>query len=113
MPLQSGSLQTTATDAFGSTGPNPVLWGRVTGMDVLDPTEASEKTSLLEVGDEFDVRLRWVLNGAATTTTGGFWIVSLYSDHMDGVGAMVGLLGTSPPIALVMAPGPAGTHRPG
>ena len=106
MPLQSGSLQTTATDYFPP-GPNPVLWGQVMGMDVLDPTEGDEKTSLLEVGDEFDVLLTWQLQGAATTTTGGYWIVSLYSDHMDGAGAMVGLLGTSLPIPLNLIPGPA------
>jgi hypothetical protein len=77
-------------------------------MDVLDPTEASEKTSLLEVGDEFDVLLTWELQGAATTTTGGFWIVSLYSDDMDGLptSTMRGLLGTSPPIPLRLISGP-------
>src|SRR6516165_3812308 len=88
MPIQSGSLQTPATDSLGS--PNVVLDGKVTGMDVLDPTENDEKTSLLEVDDEFDVQLTWELDGAATTVVGGSWIVSLYSDDMDGVGTMVG-----------------------
>src|SRR5215467_7301460 len=42
MGIQSGSLQTPATDSLGS--PNVVLDGKVTGMDVLDPTENNEKT---------------------------------------------------------------------
>ena len=90
MAIQSGSLQTPATDALGS--PNAILDGKVTGMDVLDPTENDEKTSLLEVDDEFDVVLSWELDGAATTVVGGYWIVSLYSDDIDGVGQMTGLI---------------------
>jgi hypothetical protein len=86
MSLQSGSLQTPATD-FSVPG---ILDGQVTGMDVVDPTENNEKTSLLEVDDEFDVQLSWQLSGAATPVVGGSWIVSLYSDDMDGVGAMTG-----------------------
>jgi len=69
-----------------------ILDGQVTAMDVLDPTENNEKTSLLEVDDEFDVKLTWQLTGAATPVVGGSWIVSLYSDDMDGVGAMTGLI---------------------
>ena len=88
MPLQSGSLQTPATD-FGVAG---ILDGQVTAMDVLDPTENNEKTSLLEVDDEFDVHLAWRLTGAATPIVGGSWVVSLYSDDMDGTGAMTGLI---------------------
>jgi hypothetical protein len=65
MPLQNGSLQTTETD-FGTTGH---LDGTVTGMDVLDPTELTggvpEKTTLLEVDDEFDVHLTWELNDSS------------------------------------------------
>ncbi len=89
MPLQSSSLQTPATD-FGVAG---ILDGQVTAMDVLDPTESNEKTSLLEVDDEFDVQLSWQLTGAATPVVGGSWIVALYSNDMDGVGTMVGPLG--------------------
>jgi hypothetical protein len=88
MSLQSGSLQTPATDSLGT--PNAVLDGKVTGMDVLDPTENNEKTSLLEVDDEFDVQLTWELEGAATTVVGGTWIVSLNSEAIDGTGAMTG-----------------------
>lgn len=88
MPLQSGSLQTPVTD-FGVSG---ILDGKVTAMDVLDPTENNEKTSLLEVDDEFDVQLAWELSGAATPVVGGTWIVSLYSDDMDGAGTMAGLI---------------------
>jgi hypothetical protein len=85
MSLLSSALQTPATD-FGVTG---ILDGQVTGMDVLDPTE-NEKISLLETDDEFDVVLSWQLTGAATPVVGGSWIVTLYSDDMDGVGTMTG-----------------------
>jgi hypothetical protein len=88
MPLQSGSLQTPVTD-FAVTG---ILDGQVTAIDVLDPTENNEKTVLLEVDDEFDVYVSWQLTGAATPVVGGTWIVSLYSDDMDGVGGMTGLI---------------------
>ncbi len=91
MSLLSSALQTPATD-FGVTG---ILDGQVTGMDVLDPTENNEKTSLLETDDEFDVVLSWQLTGAATPIVGGSWIVTLYSDDMDGVGTMTGPLGTA------------------
>jgi hypothetical protein len=68
------------------------LDGQVTAMDVVDPTEGNEKTSLLEVDDEFDVQLSWQLTGSSTPVVGGSWIVSLYSDDMDGVGGMTGLI---------------------
>jgi len=87
MSLQSGSLETPATD-FAVPG---ILDGQVMSMDVLDPTENNEKTSLLEVDDPFDVLLTWQLTGAATPVVGGFWVVSLYSHDQDGVGAMKGL----------------------
>jgi hypothetical protein len=99
MTIQSGSLQTPATDALGH--PNVVLDGKVTDMDVLDPTENNEKTTLLEVDDEFDVQIKWELDGAATTVVGGFWIVSLYSDDMDGVGTMNGRIAGPDTIAIV------------
>ena len=86
--LQSGSLQTTMTDS----GLSGFLDGQVTGMDVLDPTEGNEKTSLLEDDDEFDVQLTWQLTGSSTPVVGGKWIVALYSDDIDGVGAMTGLI---------------------
>jgi hypothetical protein len=102
MSLQSGSLQTPVTD-FNVPG---ILDGQVTGMDVLDPTENDEKTSLLEVDDEFDVALSWQLSGAATPVVGGYWVVSLYSQNMDGVGAMQGLI--SGPVVIAIQ-GAAGT----
>ena len=86
--LQSGSLQTTMTDS----GLSGFLDGQVTGMDVLDPTEGNEKTSLLEDDDEFDVQLTWQLTGSSTPVVGGTWVVALYSDDIDGVGAMTGLI---------------------
>lgn len=97
MSLQSGSLQTTVTD----TGVTGILDGQVTAMDVLDPTENNEKTSLLEVDDPFDVQLSWQLTGNSTPAVGGFWIVSLYSDDMDGVGAMTGLIAGPDSIQIV------------
>ena len=86
--LRSGSLQTTVTH----TGVPKILDGQVTGLDVLDPTENNEQTSLLEVDDEFDVVLSWELTGNSTPVVGGYWIVSLYSDDMDGQGLMTGLI---------------------
>src|SRR5262249_19232591 len=86
--LRSGSLQTTVTD----TGVGNILDGQVTGLDVLDPTEQNEKTSLLEVDDEFDVVLSWELTGNSTPVVGGTWIVALYADDMDGQGLMTGLI---------------------
>src|SRR5258708_26186557 len=88
MSLQSGSLQTPVTD-FN----NPaILDGQVTAMDVLDPTENNEKTSLLEVDDQFNVHVTWQLTGAATPIVGGFWVVTLCSNNMDGAGTMTGRL---------------------
>ena len=86
--LRSGSFQTTVTD----TGVSNILDGQVTGLDVLDPTEKNEKTSLLEVDDEFDVVLSWQLTGNSTTVVGGSWIVALYSAAKDGQGLMNGLI---------------------
>jgi len=104
MTIQSGTLQTPATDSLGS--PNAVLDGKVTGMDVLDPTENNEKTVLLEVDDDFNVQLTWELDGAATTIVGGSWIVSLYSNDMDGVGTMTGLIAGPDILPIVGAPSP-------
>jgi hypothetical protein len=101
MPLQSGSLQTPATDTIDPS----FLAGQVTGMDVLDPTENNEKTSLLEVDDEFDVLLSWQLTGNGTPVVGGYWVVSLYSDDMDGVGAMTGLISGVTPITIPIVGG--------
>jgi hypothetical protein len=89
MSLVSSSLQTQWTD---TSAPN-TLAGKVTGMQVLDPTEGQEKTLLIELGDPFDVRLSWELTGVGTPAVGGYWIVDLYSDDIDGVGTM-----TMPPL---------------
>lgn len=105
MPLLSSSLQTPATD-FGVT---VILDGQVLSMDVLDPTENNEKTSLLETDDEFDVVLSWQLTGAATPVVGGYWIVNLYSDDMDGVGQMTGPVGGTGVIPIVPSPNPTFT----
>jgi hypothetical protein len=69
MSLLSSALQTPATD-FGVPG---ILDGQVTGMDVLDPTENNERTSLLETDDEFDVVLSWQLTGACRGGLGYEW----------------------------------------
>lgn len=104
MALLTGSLQTAATDSRVS----GILDGTVTSMDVLDPTEGNEKTSLLEVNDEFDVRLTWQLAGSMCFTVGGYWVVELYSNHLDGVGAMQGLIGG--PAIIKITPGPSPLH---
>lgn len=100
MSLESGSLQTAATDSRVS----GILDGKVTGMDVLDPTEGNERTSLLEV-EEFDVRLTWQLAGSMCYTVGGYWVVELYSKNMDGVGPMQGRIGG--PVTIRIIPGPS------
>jgi hypothetical protein len=102
MSLASSALQTPVTD-FHVPG---ILDGKVKSMVVLDPTEKNEKTALLEGDDEFDVRLRWELSGAATTVVGGFWAVSLYSKNMDNVGPMQGLIAGPAIITIHPAPGP-------
>jgi hypothetical protein len=102
MSLASSALQTPVTD-FKVSG---ILDGKVKSMVVLDPTEHNEKTALLEGDDEFDVRLRWELSGAATTVVGGYWAVSLYSKNMDNVGPMQGLIAGPAVIAIHPAPGP-------
>ena len=103
MPLESSSFQTPATDFVGG---GPVLSGNVLDMQVLDPTEGNERTSLLEVDDEFDVQVIWQLTGAATTVTAGTWLVSLYSDDIDGVGAMTGRIAGPDSIPFTGAPTP-------
>ncbi len=99
MGLQSAALQTALTDKFPG-----ALDGHVTDMDVLDPTE-NETTSLLEVDDEFRVRLIWNLTGPGTTVAGGVWIVSLFSDDMDGLATstMTGLI--AGPASIPIVPG--------
>src|ERR1700737_2755734 len=91
MSLRSGSLQTPATDALGS--PNPILDGDVTVMDVLDASE-NEKTSLLEVDDEFDVQLTWDLTGVATPVVGGVSPLTFqHTFHVAPPTPQVGLYG--------------------
>jgi hypothetical protein len=85
MSLVASALQTQWTD---TAAPNS-LAGKVTSMQVLDPTEGKEKTSLLELGEPFDVRVAWELTGTGTPAVGGYWVADLYSDDIDGVGTMV------------------------
>jgi hypothetical protein len=103
MALQSASFQTSATDFPGG---NAILAGQVLDLRVLDPTENNEQTSLLEVGDEFDVQLSWELTGSATPVVGGSWIVSLYSNDLDGTGAMTGLIAGPETIPIVSGTAP-------
>jgi hypothetical protein len=84
MPLQSTGFQTPV--------PADILLGQVTAMDVVLPAWYNEETSLLEVDDEFDVVLHWELTGNSTPAVGGSWVLSLYSDDMDGQGLMTGLI---------------------
>ena len=102
MSLESGALQTPATD-FRVYG---ILDAKVKSIVVLDPTEKNEKTVLLESDDEFDVQLTWELSGAATTVVGGYWVVSLYSKNMDHKGPMQGLIAGPAVITIHAAPGP-------
>lgn len=103
--LESSSFQTPATDFPGG---NAILAGQVLNLRVLDPTENNEQTSLLEVDDEFDVQVTWELTGAATPVVAGYWILSLYSDDIDGVGAMTGLIAGPDIVAFSGKPTPNG-----
>jgi hypothetical protein len=109
MALQSSSLQTPASEALGS--PNPVLDGQVTSLDVLDPTNSNRRTSLLDVTNPFEVQVHWELDGFDTLILGGGWIVSLYSDDMDGVGQMVGLIEGPAIIPVTGGPSPLKFHH--
>jgi hypothetical protein len=102
MPPTATSFQTPLTD---TTLPN-LLIGKVTALDVSDPTEAGEKTSLIELGDPFDVSVSWTLDGVLTPIVGGFWIVELYSDDIDGQGQMTGRIGGPVTIPIVGAAPP-------
>jgi hypothetical protein len=102
MPLASSSFQTQLTDS----GVAGILDAKVTAMDVLDPAENNEKTSLLEADDEFDVRLTWQLTGTATPVISGAWIVSLYSENIDGIGEMTGLISGPAIIPITGGPSP-------
>jgi hypothetical protein len=96
MPLASSSFQTPWTDTVVPA----TLAGAVTAMTVIDVTEG-EPTSLIEIGEPFAVRLDWNLTGIGTPVVGGFWLVQLFIDDIDGVGPTHGVLGTAPPIPIV------------
>src|SRR5262249_33790510 len=55
---------------------------------------------LLEVDDPTNVQLDWQLTGVATPVVGGTWLVELFIDDVDGVGATSGSLGASGPIGI-------------
>ncbi|HKA12642.1 MAG TPA: hypothetical protein VKI99_19440 [Candidatus Dormibacteraeota bacterium] len=95
MTVFNSSFQTPLTD---TAAPN-ALAGAVTAMRVIDPTEG-EETALLEVDDPTNVQLDWQLTGVATPVVGGTWLVELFIDDVDGVGATSGSLGASGPIGI-------------
>lgn len=98
MPLQSAVFQTPVDPG--------ILDGQVTSMEVLDPTESNEETSLLEVDDPFAVRLTWQVTGASTPSLGGSWVVSLYSHNLSGTGGMSGLIAEPATIPITGGAGP-------
>lgn len=97
----SSSFQTPATDTIL---PNDLL-GKVTRLDVQDPTENNEKTSLIEPDDPTDVVVDWTLEGPFLPTTGGNWEVALYIDDIDGQGPTSGQLGATQVVPVKAGPG--------
>ena len=98
MPLQSAAFQTPVDPG--------ILDGQVMSMEVLDPTENNEETTLLEVDDPFAVRITWQVTGASTPSLGGSWVVSLYSANLSGVGGMTGLIAEPATIPITGGAGP-------
>jgi hypothetical protein len=101
MAIANSSFQTTATDTIL---PNDLL-GKVTRLDVQDPTENNEKTSLIEPDDPTDVVVDWTLQGLHTPVVGGTWEVTLYIDDIDGVGPTSGQLGPTLTVPVTTGPG--------
>jgi hypothetical protein len=107
MPIANKSFQTVATDT-----PLPgLLVGNVTRLDVQDPTENHENTSLIELGDPTDVVVDWTLQGPFTPLVGGNWEVTLFIDDIDGQGATHGQLG-GPTKVVPVTTGPGATPVP-
>jgi hypothetical protein len=99
--IASSSFQTPADDTILPGN----LHGNVTRLDVQDPTEAGERTSLIELGDPFDVVVDWTLQGPFTPVVGGTWELSLYIDDIDGKGPTSGQLGATQNVAVKAGPG--------
>jgi hypothetical protein len=102
----TGNFQTPADPDIGP----GILTGTITAMIVRDTSEApapGEVTSLLEPDDPFSVELDWNLAGPLVWTVGGYWVLGLYIDDIDGVGT------TSGPLApQVVVPVPPTTSDP-
>lgn len=90
----TGSFQTPADPDIGP----GILTGTITDLivrDTSEPPAPGEKTLLLEPDDPFSVEIDWQLAGPLVWVVGGFWILGLFIDDMDGVGQTSGQLGTA------------------
>jgi hypothetical protein len=106
----TGSFQTPADPDIGP----GILTGTVTNLVVRDTTESfppGEKTSLLEPDDSFSVEIDWQLAGPLVWVVGGYWVLGLFIDDIDGVGQTSGPL--SPPVIIPVPPAGILGHRPG
>jgi hypothetical protein len=104
--LASSSFQTPATDV-----PFPgLLDGNVTLLDVQDPTENNESTSLIEPDDPTNVVVDWTLSGVFTPVIGGNWEVTLYIDPI-GAGTTGGQLGATQVVPVTAGVSPPPLHQ--
>jgi hypothetical protein len=90
----TGSFQTPADPDIGP----GILTGTITDLivrDTSEPPAPGEKTSLLEPDDPFSVEIDWQLAGPLVWVVGGFWVLGLFIDDIDGVGQTSGQLGAA------------------
>jgi hypothetical protein len=63
-------------------------------VDVLDPTEGSERIRAVEVTDPWRLEVDWRIGGRFADLVGGCWCVQVFIDDIDGVGPTHGLIGS-------------------
>lgn len=85
----TGTLQTPLDDSRAG----DLLEAGVENLMVLLPADESRAVRLIDVGDEFLVRVRWRLAGRLVPYLSGRWLVELFVDAVGGTGGMTGSLG--------------------
>lgn len=89
-----GKFQTPVDPDFGS----GILTGTITDLIVRDTSEPpvpGKKAWLLEPDDPFSVEIDWQLQYPAVWVVGGYWVLTLYINAIDGVGTTKGALDTA------------------